>query len=257
MWLINKLTLLLFANACLIAHTTPPFDVIYAVNAGGDEHKDVYEINYEKDNTIGHAIDVGSEDINNVAHQDQIIYKTIAHSPTTFGYNLPIINDGMYWLNLKFFNYYKSCTSGDHLFNVFLNGHAILESFDICQNNVNDELIYFSVCNRIVKYNQENSTLSDEFIRLEFAPVNGDAMVSAIVLLQGHVSDIAKITRKDYIINEKYVQQAKNFQCECDSTNHHNVHEIITTALMGLCLIAIIIFGILHAFYVSLDVETK
>jgi hypothetical protein len=79
-------------------------DVIWAVNCGGEAHTDVHGIRYEKDPAqVGIASDYGKTlMIDRVVPQDQILYQTERYHMSTFGYDIPIREDGDYVLVLKF-----------------------------------------------------------------------------------------------------------------------------------------------------------
>lgn len=85
--------------------------VVYAINAGGDEHTDKNGIHYEADplhNKIGTASDYGNHllIIGRVPEQDEVLYRTERYHTATFGYDLPITGDGEYALILKFCEVY-------------------------------------------------------------------------------------------------------------------------------------------------------
>jgi hypothetical protein len=78
------------------------------VNAGGDAHVDSYGILYQRDfNRIGTESDYGKKlSIQRVKPHDQILYQTERYSHTTFGYDIPIMQDGDYVMVLKFSEVY-------------------------------------------------------------------------------------------------------------------------------------------------------
>lgn len=83
--------------------------VLYAINAGGDDHVDIDGIHYEPDpSKIGTASDYGKHllIINRVPEQDEILYKTERYHTSTFGYDIPLDGDGEYALVLKFCEVY-------------------------------------------------------------------------------------------------------------------------------------------------------
>lgn len=79
-------------------------DVIWAVNCGGEGHTDIHGIRYEADPLkIGIASDYGKTlMISRVVPQDNILYQTERYHMSTFGYEVPIKEDGDYVLVLKF-----------------------------------------------------------------------------------------------------------------------------------------------------------
>lgn len=79
--------------------------VVFAVNAGGDEHLDVHGIHYEKDPLkVGIASDYGKHlmSIGRVYPNDQILYQTERYHHSTFGYDVPVQEDGDYVMVLSF-----------------------------------------------------------------------------------------------------------------------------------------------------------
>lgn len=85
--------------------------VIYAVNAGGQEHTDKHGIHYSADplhGRIGTASDYGNHLllIGRVPEQDEVLYRTERYHTATFGYTLPIDGDGEYALIMKFCEVY-------------------------------------------------------------------------------------------------------------------------------------------------------
>lgn len=93
---------LLICLKCSATHAIG--DVIWAVNCGGEGHTDVHGIRYEKDSApVGIPSDYGKTlMIDRVVPQDQILYQTERYHMSTFGYDVPIREDGDYVLVLKF-----------------------------------------------------------------------------------------------------------------------------------------------------------
>ena len=87
-------------------------EVIYAINAGGESHIDSSGIKYERDPLMGKtgtASDYGKHlMIGRVPASDQILYQTERYHHSTFGYDIPIQDDGDYVLVLKFSEVYFS-----------------------------------------------------------------------------------------------------------------------------------------------------
>ena len=82
--------------------------MVYAVNCGGEAHIDVNGIHYLRDtNKMGTASDYGKQLlIGRVSQKDQIIYQTERYHTSTFGYDIPVSEDGRYLLVLKFSEVY-------------------------------------------------------------------------------------------------------------------------------------------------------
>lgn len=105
MW---ALLILMLCMNTLLCRCLDKEDVIFAVNAGGDAHVDSYGILYQRDfNKIGTESDYGKKlSIQRVKPHDQILYQTERYSHTTFGYDVPIMQDGDYVMVLKFSEVY-------------------------------------------------------------------------------------------------------------------------------------------------------
>ena len=84
--------------------------IVYAVNCGGEAHTDTQGIHYAKDsNAVGTASDYGKQLlIARVPPQDQILYQTERYHVQSFGYDIPVHEDGWYLLVLKFSEVYFS-----------------------------------------------------------------------------------------------------------------------------------------------------
>jgi len=84
------------------------FEVVFAVNCGGDAHRDIIGIEYKKDNLkVGTKSDFGKQlMIGRVSPEDQILYQTERYHTHTFGYKVPIPGDGKYVLIAKFAEVY-------------------------------------------------------------------------------------------------------------------------------------------------------
>lgn len=107
LWAILLLPLLLGVSQIPESHC---LEVIYAINAGGESHTDSYGIRYTKDplmNKVGTASDYGKQlIIGRVNNVDQILYQTERYHHSTFGYDVPISQEGDYVMILKFCEVY-------------------------------------------------------------------------------------------------------------------------------------------------------
>lgn len=94
----------------LLAPASYSLEVIYAINAGGESHTDIYGIHYVRDplmGKVGTASDYGKQlVIGRINNADQILYQTERYHYNTFGYDIPISQDGDYILILKFCEVY-------------------------------------------------------------------------------------------------------------------------------------------------------
>lgn len=93
---------------CLLSSLTQCYDVIYAINCGGQRHTDVNGIKYKRDdNEAGVASDFGKGlTIARVHPQDQVLYQTERYHYRDFSYDVPIGSDGQYFVVLKFAEVY-------------------------------------------------------------------------------------------------------------------------------------------------------
>jgi hypothetical protein len=83
--------------------------VIFAVNAGGEGHVDMNGVHYQKDPLkVGIASDYGKHllSVGRVHPNDQVLYQTERYHHSTFGYDIPILEDGTYVMVLKFCEVY-------------------------------------------------------------------------------------------------------------------------------------------------------
>ena len=113
----RKMTLYLWPIFCVLALLVSCFDcaaglgdVIYAINAGGETHTDSLGVRYERDplqGKVGTASSYGKRLlIGRVPPNDQILYQTERYHHSTFGYDIPINEDGDYVMILKFCEVY-------------------------------------------------------------------------------------------------------------------------------------------------------
>jgi len=84
------------------------FEVVFAVNCGGDAHRDIMGIEYKKDMLkVGTKSDFGKQlMIGRVSPEDQILYQTERYHVHSFGYDVQIPGDGKYVLIAKFAEVY-------------------------------------------------------------------------------------------------------------------------------------------------------
>ena len=105
----TTLLLLFFPNIMGSKSVSMIGKIVYAVNAGGPTHIDSYGIEYQADSlSTGIISDYGKRywSIGRVDPQDSILYQTERYSEETFGYNIPLKDDGDYVLVLKFCEVY-------------------------------------------------------------------------------------------------------------------------------------------------------
>nr|SVE85561.1 EOG090X081J [Daphnia pulicaria] len=177
--------------------------IIFAVNAGGDSHVDIYGIKYQKDpleGKTGIASDYGRQYLNigRVPEPDAILYQTERYHHSSFGYDIPVSEDGDYVLVLKFCEVYFNSPSMK-VFDVTLNGvHTIVSYLDIFEKVgkavAHDEYIPFRVTKGKILVNDEESELVGKKIRVEFIKGNQDnPKVNAIYVMKGLLEDVPKL----------------------------------------------------------------
>lgn len=108
-WSCCLILLLLFVIGTLVP-SVECLEVIYAINAGGDAHTDSFGIRYAKDplsGKVGTGSDYGKQLLIGRANAgDQVLYQTERYHHSTFGYDVPINDDGEYVMILKFSEVY-------------------------------------------------------------------------------------------------------------------------------------------------------
>ncbi|XP_064461226.1 malectin-B-like [Ornithodoros turicata] len=173
-------------------------EVIYAINAGGEEHVDMHGIKYKRDplfGKIGTASDYGKLlVIGRSPRSDQILYQTERYHTGSFGYDIPVNKDGDYVLVLKFSEVYFE-SQGRKVFDVVLNGqHTIVSDLDIFskvgKGVAYDEHVAFSIKGNKLHINGEEST-HDGKIKVEFIKGYKDnPKVNAIYVMRGTLDDL-------------------------------------------------------------------
>merc|ERR1712156_1110978 len=170
--------------------------VVYAVNCGGDSHVDILGVHFSKDsNKVGTASDYGKQLlIGRVPEDDQILYQTERYHTSTFGYDIPVSEDGRYLLVLKFSEVYFNAPNMK-VFDVVLNGDLTIASdldvFERVGRGVaHDEYIEFEVKDGKILYEGDESEISAGKIRVEFIKSYRDnPKVNAIIVGKGSLSD--------------------------------------------------------------------
>ncbi|KAG6804073.1 malectin [Apis florea] len=200
-WEIYFLTIsMLLFTVCV--QSLQSLEVIYAINAGGDTHTDSYGIRYTRDplmNKVGTASDYGKQlIIGRVNTIDQILYQTERYHHSTFGYDIPINEDGDYVMILKFCEVYFN-SPNMKVFDVVLNGdHTVVTDLDIFERVgrgiAHDEYISFKVQAGKLIYNDEESDILAGKIRVEFIKGYRDnPKINAIAVVKGNIEDIPQL----------------------------------------------------------------
>nr|CAD7597439.1 unnamed protein product [Timema genevievae] len=188
--------------SCVLTEVLGLGEVIYAINSGGEAHTDSHGVKFEKDplhGKVGTASDYGKQLlIGRVPPADQLLYQTERYHHSTFGYDIPINEDGEYVMILKFCEVYFNAPNMK-VFDVVLNGdHTIVPDLDIFERVgrgvAHDEYIPFSVSKGRLYYNEEESDIRGGRIRVEFIKGYRDnPKVNAICVVKGRLQEVPKL----------------------------------------------------------------
>ncbi|RZF40551.1 hypothetical protein LSTR_LSTR000430 [Laodelphax striatellus] len=193
-------------------------EVIYAINAGGDAFTDSMGIKYDRDplfGKVGTASDYGKRLlIARVPANDQVLYQTERYHHSTFGYDIPIKEDGDYVMVLKFCEVYFNAPNMK-VFDIVLNGdHTIVADLDIYdrvgQGVAHDEYVPFSVKQGRLYYSEEESDIRGGKIRVEFIKGYRDnPKINAVYVIKGKPSDIPKLPSMPEMEDWKVVEDVE------------------------------------------------
>ncbi|XP_034491046.1 malectin [Drosophila innubila] len=200
------LIMLLLVIVCVLpVALAEPLKVVYAVNAGGEEHTDLNGINYEADPlNVGISSDYGKHllMIGRVQEQDEVLYRTERYHTTTFGYDFPADGDGDYALIMKFCEVYFDAPNRK-VFDVLLNRkHTVVKQLDIYnqvgRGSAHDEVVYFKIVNGRLHYEYEGeietSDVRNGHLRLDFIKGALDnPKINAFALLKGDVTQLPRL----------------------------------------------------------------
>ncbi|KAB7501595.1 UNVERIFIED_CONTAM: hypothetical protein RMT77_003626 [Armadillidium vulgare] len=177
-------------------------EVIYAINAGGETHIDVYGIRYERDplhDKVGTSSDYGKRlIIGRIPPGDQILYQTERYHHSTFGYEIPLKGDGEYVIVLKFCEVYFNSPK-QKVFDVLLNGEIkVVHNLDIFskvgQGVAHDEYVTFTVEGDTLNFDGQTSIIQDNKITVEFVKGYKDnPKINAIYVIKGRIEDVPKL----------------------------------------------------------------
>ncbi|XP_050973650.1 malectin [Labeo rohita] len=174
--------------------------VIWAVNAGGEAHTDVHGIHYKKDpleGKVGKASDYGVRlPILRSSPEDQILYQTERYNEDTFGYEIPIREEGEYILVMKYAEVYFA-QSQQKVFDVRLNGHVVVKDLDIFDrvghSTAHDEIVPFSIKRGKLSVRAEVSTFNGK-LTVEFVKGYYDnPKICALYVMKGKPEDVPKL----------------------------------------------------------------
>ncbi|XP_065214872.1 malectin isoform X2 [Planococcus citri] len=233
--------LLIIVCSSLSVNGFDPNRVIYAVNAGGDVHYDSLGIRYDKDplhGKVGISSDYGkSLAIRRVPEKDFELYQVERYHHNSFGYEVPISEDGDYVLVLKFCEVYFN-TRNSKVFDVSLNGMRVIENLDIYdkvgKGVAHDEYIQFSIKDNAFVYNNMESFINNGRIKVEFLKGRKDnPKVNAVIVYKGTIDDIPKLRplmeeEKPYHLRER--PERKTFhQPRITREDPYNYQDLLTT----------------------------
>uniref|UniRef100_U5EJ84 Putative receptor-like serine/threonine kinase n=1 Tax=Corethrella appendiculata TaxID=1370023 RepID=U5EJ84_9DIPT len=205
------------------------YKVIYAINAGGEQHLDSNGIKYERDplmGKIGTSSDYGKQLlINRVPQTDEILYQTERYHTDTFGYDLTVAGDGDYVLILKFCEVYFN-SANMKVFDVVLNNrHYVITDLDIYslvgKGTAHDEYIYFTISRGRLYYKEEDSEIRGSKVRIELMKGYKDnPKINAIVLIKGDVENIQKLKLPALVDSEQ-----QNDERQSESISSQSSHD--------------------------------
>uniref|UniRef100_A0A4W4HQA7 Malectin domain-containing protein n=1 Tax=Electrophorus electricus TaxID=8005 RepID=A0A4W4HQA7_ELEEL len=174
--------------------------VIWAVNSGGDAHTDVHGVQYRKDpleGRVGKASDYGMRlPILRSSPEDQVLYQTERYNEDTFGYEVPVRDEGEYILVLKFAEVYFA-QSQQKVFDVRLNGHVVVKDLDIFDrvghSTAHDEIVPFSIKRGKLSVQGEVSTFNGKLTVDFIKGYYDNPKVCALYVMKGKPEDVPKL----------------------------------------------------------------
>lgn len=174
--------------------------VIWAVNAGGESHTDTHGIHYKKDpleGKVGKASDYGMRlPILRSSPEDQVLYQTERYNEDSFGYEVPIRDEGEYVLVLKFAEVYFA-QSQQKVFDVRVNGHVVVKDLDIFErvghSTAHDELIPFTIKRGKLSVSGEVSTFNGKLTVDFIKGYYDNPKVCALYIMKGKSEDVPKL----------------------------------------------------------------
>ncbi|XP_077995234.1 malectin-B-like isoform X2 [Glandiceps talaboti] len=135
--------------------------------------------------------------ITRVSPQDQPLYQTERYDLDTFGYEVPIEEDGDYVLVLKFCEVYFTA-SNQKVFDVVLNEqHTVVPELDIYdkvgRGTAHDEIVPFTITRGKLKVQGEVSTFSGTLLVEFIKGYRDNPKVNALYVLKGSTDDVPKL----------------------------------------------------------------
>jgi hypothetical protein len=212
------------------------FNVIKAINCGGNAHVDSDQISYEKEPNIDGSNHKWSKSINigNVPESDRDIYQKVHYiTQQTFGYDLNVEDDGQYALIVK--NSYANQGNTDcDIFNLTINSNIKLfsnvDQLEHCggYGQSCDDYFYFCVKNNKLHYKNETSAIQNKKIRLQFIRVKTSVFAAGIVWLRGTAGEQKKFksSNSNHIMYFDPKQNCNNAEEETNSKTVSLVQEL-------------------------------
>ncbi|KPP72186.1 malectin-like [Scleropages formosus] len=128
--------------------------------------------------------------------EDQILYQTERYNEDTFGYEIPIREEGDYILVMKYAEVYFA-QSQQKVFDVRLNGHMVVKDLDIFDrvghSTAHDEIVPFSIQRGKLSVREEVSTFNGK-LTVEFVKGYYDnPKICALYVMKGLLEDVPKL----------------------------------------------------------------
>ncbi|CAG7830517.1 unnamed protein product [Allacma fusca] len=209
--------------------------LVYAVNAGGKSHTDANGIHYQEDPlVVGFASDQGLRmDIQGTSVVDAYLYQTERYAYHSFGYDIPVTEDGTYLVVLKF-SEVSFHTTATKVFNIRLNGkHMMQENLDIFEKagfaTAHDVMIVFKVSNSVtvLSTGYDNSGIKDGKVFLEFQKgLSDNPKINAFFVLRGKMENIrmlqsSTVNSKSKTFDENFFPDIFNNQGDKSIKSYH------------------------------------
>ncbi|XP_018124303.1 malectin-B isoform X2 [Xenopus laevis] len=128
--------------------------------------------------------------------EDQVLYQTERYNEDSFGYDIPIKEEGEYVIVLKFAEVYFA-QSQQKVFDIRVNGHTVVKDLDIFDrvghSTAHDEIIPISIKKGKLSVQGEVSTftgkLSVEFVKGYY----DNPKVCALYIMKGTADDVPQL----------------------------------------------------------------
>ncbi|CAK9303281.1 unnamed protein product [Gordionus sp. m RMFG-2023] len=170
-----------------------PKNVVYAINCGGEAHVDLDGIQYMKDPSKVGIDYISKKPIDRVNKHDAILYQSERYHHSSFGYDIPIKEDGDYVLVLKFSEIYFT-KPYQKIFNILLNDENVVSGLDIYDRAgfciAHDEIVPFTISRNKLLVNDKQIDI-DGSITLTLEKTKYDnPKLNAFYVMKGKPEDI-------------------------------------------------------------------